>query len=240
MTDEKDLTYGAKLVGVNFNPSDNANVHRIKARAAQLINAINIIDSGANDQMRRWKQDAIHDVEAACMFGVKAAVQAPPDPFPWDKEEEQSPPAAGANASDPLDRGTNPLAQLKLRENANGDMVQTNKVTSYKSAAETEERILTTNYLDLDNPAGGVVNGKGIDIKWQNGPINREAGEKPNGAFVEDVMKACIIRLMFYQDSKFACKENERALNSLCHAYLDLIGRREDRKKRGVHGKHEK
>lgn len=76
-------------------------------------------------------------------------------------------------------------------------------------------------------------------IRWQDGPVDREAGEQPNGAFVEDVLEVCKRRLEFYQDSPFACHENEVAIGDLEHALETLLSRRKDRAERGVQGKHE-
>ena len=75
-------------------------------------------------------------------------------------------------------------------------------------------------WLDANgNPAGGVSCGKGFTISWQNGPLG-QAGTpgRPaaNGACIEDVLQAIMGRLTFYQASKFACIENEKAI-----AYLE-------------------
>ena len=101
------------------------------------------------------------------------------------------------------------------------------------------------------NPHGGRTEGAGYHFDWQAGPLNREAGEVPNGAFVEDVMFSCIMRLRFYQglpyteggyianDGRFACDENAQALALLTYAHDALMRRRKDRIDRGVLGKHE-
>jgi len=54
---------------------------------------------------------------------------------------------------------------------------------------------------DQENPAGGGSQGTGFEIVWQDGPLV-ENGR--NGAFVEDVLKAVIGRLEFYERSKYA------------------------------------
>ena len=92
---------------------------------------------------------------------------------------------------------------------------------------------------DDGNPAGGRVEGCGFHIYWQDGPINREAGEEAHGAFVEDVLLGVINRMEFYQGSKFACDENEEALRHLRDAHTSMMNRREDRVDRGVQGRHE-
>ena len=104
------------------------------------------------------------------------------------------------------------------------------------------------------NPAGGYSEGRGYRIDWQDGPVNRDAGEQPSGAFLEDVVLSCIARLRFYQgekydpteeymmpqsDGRFACHENAQALRHLAAAHEWMMQRRRNRADRGVLGKHE-
>ena len=90
-----------------------------------------------------------------------------------------------------------------------------------------------------NNPAGGRCDGNGIYIQWQNGPlcVNGERQE-PNGAFVEEVLKCCIYRMQFYQNSKFACDYNQRALEHMQAALNELNARTADRESRQVEGTH--
>ena len=88
--------------------------------------------------------------------------------------------------------------------------------------SEKESEIITENsineqWVDTNgNPAGGINQGVGFTISWQNGPLNRGADRKePNGAFVENVIKAVIDRLEFYQSSKFKSSYNEDAIADL-------------------------
>lgn len=63
------------------------------------------------------------------------------------------------------------------------------------------------------NPTGGNVVGCGFFIEWQNGPVGLVPNpQPPNGAFLEDVIQACIQRLQFFQASKFECDENANAV----------------------------
>jgi len=96
------------------------------------------------------------------------------------------------------------------------------------------------NRYDKDeNPAGGWVKGNGIAIRWQKGPLGRgKSRKKPNGAFVETVIAAVINRLDFYQGSKFACAENQAALDKLTKALKILNGRTKSRETRKVEGTH--
>lgn len=105
------------------------------------------------------------------------------------------------------------------------------------------------------NPAGGCTFGTGFTISWQNGPLGRHADEclemepphdcaegctrrDPNGAFVEDVIDACMDRLAYYQNSRFACRENQDAMDHLLAALDALDDRTSRREKRGVEGTH--
>jgi hypothetical protein len=90
------------------------------------------------------------------------------------------------------------------------------------------------------NPAGGVSTGKGFTISWQNGPLGRGNDRKePNGAFVEDVIQAVIGRIAFYQTSRFACHDNDEALDHLERAAWALDRRTKDRETRDVEGTHQ-
>lgn len=90
-----------------------------------------------------------------------------------------------------------------------------------------------------DRPAGGVSAGIGFTIQWQNGPLGQGAERKaPNGAFVEDVIAACMDRLIEYQRSEFACGENKLAIDSLQRALDSLEDRTKRRVASGVEGTH--
>lgn len=94
------------------------------------------------------------------------------------------------------------------------------------------------------NPAGGTTTGRGINIKWQDGPLGRlEAGSRiePNGAFVEGVIAAALDRLEYYQASKFECRENALAITKLeeaLHWCGHRTAKREAQKVEGTHAVH--
>jgi hypothetical protein len=89
------------------------------------------------------------------------------------------------------------------------------------------------------NPTGGTSSGRGFTISWQNGQLGRGNDRlEPNGAFVEDVLDAVIQRIEFYQNSKFACKDNQDALDSLYEAATFLDRRTKEREARQVEGTH--
>lgn len=83
------------------------------------------------------------------------------------------------------------------------------------------------------NPAGGYFHSRGLSIIWQDGPV-KENGR--NGAFVEDVIQAAILRLEYFQQSKFSCTENQGALEHLTSALAYLNLRASRRIKEGVEG----
>lgn len=88
-------------------------------------------------------------------------------------------------------------------------------------------------------PLGGVSSGRGFTISWQNGPLGQgESRREPNGAFVEDVIDAALRRINAYQESRFACDSNARAIEHLQMALEALESRTRDRERRGVEGTH--
>lgn len=105
------------------------------------------------------------------------------------------------------------------------------------------QAIIAENFDDHDgNPAGGWCAGIGFHIAWQNGPTrDQETGRKllQDGAFVEDVTKAIIQRLEYYQAGKFASPFNEAALDHFRRGLVALESRRRDREARGVDGLHQ-
>jgi len=104
----------------------------------------------------------------------------------------------------------------------------------------SEQRIKSEHWTDDDgNPTGGITEGRGFTISWQNGPLGRGNDRRePNGAFVEGVIQAALDRLMFYQNTRFRCPANERAVGHLRNALRVLHIRTVDRELRGVEGTH--
>lgn len=89
------------------------------------------------------------------------------------------------------------------------------------------------------NPSGGVTQGVGFTISWQNGPLGRGADRRnPNGAFVETIIGAAIDRLNYYQQSKFHCEENQKAIEACYHALAALNLRTSRRDRAGIEGTH--
>lgn len=94
---------------------------------------------------------------------------------------------------------------------------------------------------DTQAPEGGQTFGPGFVIAWQRGPMVDAQGNRKtqNGAFVEDIIKAAVDRLEYYQGTKFAGTYNSQALLLLNQA-LDVLNQRTaDRVSRGVEGTHQ-
>ena len=102
-------------------------------------------------------------------------------------------------------------------------------------------RIYGHNDTDAEgNPTGGHVAGRGFRIDWQDGPLGRgEERIEPNGAFTEDVLRAVVTRFEYFQQSKFACRENALVITKLEEAIHWIQHRTRAREARGVEGTHE-
>ena len=97
-----------------------------------------------------------------------------------------------------------------------------------KSVAYSRRPVDSTFQVDRHgNPKGGLTMGEGFHIDWQN------------GAFLEEVIEGCIERLEFFQSGKFACKENEYAIEHLRLAQREMQRRLNNRKERGVEGSYQ-
>ena len=101
--------------------------------------------------------------------------------------------------------------------------------------------IKAINEVDDDgNPTGGTVEGVGLKVEWQSGPLGRPP-TAPSGAFVDDLLVAAKQRLEFYQKAsggKFSCRENAVAITKIEEALHWLYFRRVERDQRGVQGLH--
>lgn len=103
------------------------------------------------------------------------------------------------------------------------------------------QTIYINNHVDDDgNPSGGTVTGTGLEISWQSGPLGQgEDRQEPNGAMIEAVITAVISRLLFFQDSKYSCRENALAITKLEEALHWLNARTARRIVEGKEGTNE-
>ena len=75
--DERSLTFGEKVVGLTFNPSQNGDVDFLKKTYAQIIDHLDdfrsgYIKRGDNPEMVRLCSIAITEAQTAQMWAVKA------------------------------------------------------------------------------------------------------------------------------------------------------------------------
>lgn len=66
------MSYGEKAVGLDFNPSGDEKVKRLKALYAEIIDICNDSRGGAGERPRLWSI-AITEAQTAQMWAVKAA-----------------------------------------------------------------------------------------------------------------------------------------------------------------------
>lgn len=70
---EVNLTYGQKTVGLDFNPSNDPTVRRIKECYAEVIDLLNQMPCGSPSERMRLIKIAITEAQGAQMWAVKAA-----------------------------------------------------------------------------------------------------------------------------------------------------------------------
>lgn len=86
---DRELTFGEKAVGINFNPGQFTPVDHIKERAAELIDTLNDYRNATDDgDQKRMFSLAINDIQSGQMWGVKAATWLLPAPAVTDKTED--------------------------------------------------------------------------------------------------------------------------------------------------------
>ena len=69
---QRELTYGEKAVGLTFNPSNDANVQKIKELYAQIIDVCNELRTEAGQgEKGRLLSVAITEAQTAQMWAVK-------------------------------------------------------------------------------------------------------------------------------------------------------------------------
>ena len=115
---------------------------------------------------------------------------------------------------------------------------QTHQEEIPAAPGNTNGRSIVSTFCVNDDgmPSGGGVHGEGFHISWQNGPV---VNGVRNGAFIEEVLLACVARLSDFQRGRFACLENEKAVRHISEALQAMYSRSRDRVARGVEGKYE-
>lgn len=73
---QRELTFGEKMVGLTFNPSNDLQVQKVKAGFAAIIDDLNdqrkIASEAGNDIKARFFECAIESAVTAQMYAVKA------------------------------------------------------------------------------------------------------------------------------------------------------------------------
>lgn len=98
---------------------------------------------------------------------------------------------------------------------------------------------ITRMHLKYNAPIGYLIkhresNKIAGEINFQKGAV-QDGGL--NGIFIEDLLLICIDQLEHFQNSDFACQENEDALRHLRDALASTRARQYERSLRGVQGK---
>jgi hypothetical protein len=77
---ERDMSYGEKAVGLDFNPSGDPQVKRLKELYAEIIDICNDdrMPSGVSPEQKRLWSIAITEAQGAQMWAVKAATWRDP------------------------------------------------------------------------------------------------------------------------------------------------------------------
>jgi hypothetical protein len=71
--EQREMTFGEKACGVNFNPGGLENVDRIKVDFAQIVDLLhNTREATTSPEVKRMLSIAITDVQTAQMWAVKA------------------------------------------------------------------------------------------------------------------------------------------------------------------------
>ena len=73
MAFERELTYGGKAVGLDFNPSNDKDVYRVKEYFANIIDQMDNLRQYSKDpEQKRLASIAITEAQGAQMWAVKA------------------------------------------------------------------------------------------------------------------------------------------------------------------------
>lgn len=72
MGNDLEGTFGAKAVGLNFNPANNQDVQKVKELYAQIIDVCNNLRGEQRNEKARLFSVAITEAQTAQMWAVKA------------------------------------------------------------------------------------------------------------------------------------------------------------------------
>lgn len=121
------------------------------------------------------------------------------------------------------------------------------KVKRISETIQREDKLNTVSYLDVPGPGNGRHNyfisrnedGAVIcELHFQNGGRNTEGAV--DGVLDEDLLEIVRHRLQCFQSGEFPSRESACAITHIEEALMWLNKRKQDRKYRGVLGKHVK
>jgi hypothetical protein len=73
MSENREMTYGEKAVGLTFNPSNDDVVGMVKVKFSDILDELNDLREGSHDaEMKRMFSIAITEAQTAQMWAVKA------------------------------------------------------------------------------------------------------------------------------------------------------------------------
>lgn len=72
-TQQPELTFGQKAVGLTFNPGGHSDVNDIKNKCADLIDRLHFLrETSSDSEVKRMYSIAITEIQTAQMWAVKA------------------------------------------------------------------------------------------------------------------------------------------------------------------------
>ena len=71
-SEQRELSFGEKAVGLTFNPSGDTKVNELKTLYAQVIDALNDLRTPDRGEKQRLLSVAITEAQGAQMWAVKA------------------------------------------------------------------------------------------------------------------------------------------------------------------------
>jgi hypothetical protein len=75
MNEDRELTFGEKLVGSTFNPSGISKVDDIKKTYASIIDLLNFEKTPERNEKNRLLSIAITEAQGACMWAVRSIIE---------------------------------------------------------------------------------------------------------------------------------------------------------------------
>lgn len=129
------------------------------------------------------------------------------------------------------------VEDFEVTTNPSEGAAKTIDATHVDPVTDSPKRYVISGFNASNNPAfepGDKANE--LVIILQNGTLPEKG---VNGVTAEDLLKVCEEVFICYQESKFACEENQEALNHIQGALGAMAKRRNRRTEQGTEGTHE-